>query len=152
MDPKPDTTDGRPVILLVDDDVINQRVVGCMLGKMGCTVIRADDGAVAVDICTTSYVDLVLMDVQMPMMDGCEATRRIRAAQGPHTRRIPIIGLSAFTFPEDIQAGLAAGMDAYLAKPILPHALSEALMPWLGGRARSIAAPAALSAEFLAMR
>jgi PAS domain S-box-containing protein len=103
-------------VLVVDDMATNRQVLQIFLTKQGCQVLTANDGQQAVDICRSGQPDLVLMDVMMPIMDGHEATRRIKAE---HTGRwLPIVFLSALDKEEDLVAGLEAGGDDYLAKPI----------------------------------
>ena len=103
-------------VLVVDDMATNRQVLQIFLTKQGCQVLTANDGQQAVDVCRSGQPDLVLMDVMMPIMDGHEATRRIKAE---HTGRwLPIVFLSALDKEEDLVAGLEAGGDDYLAKPI----------------------------------
>ena len=117
------------LILLVEDNTINQRVATRMLEKLGHRVVIASDGVEAVTAFANSHFDLVLMDMQMPVMDGLEATERIRAhEQGPRT---PIIALTANVLPSDRKRCLAAGMDDYLAKPFDSQKLRAMLERWL---------------------
>ncbi|MGQ0383246.1 MAG: response regulator [Gammaproteobacteria bacterium] len=104
---------GRTV-LLVEDNPTNQRVAQIFLERAGCDVVTAADGAEAIAKLGQERVDLVLMDVQMPVMDGLEATRRIRAAG----RRVPIVGLTANAMAEQVAECRAAGMDDVIAKPL----------------------------------
>jgi two-component system sensor histidine kinase/response regulator len=104
---------GRTV-LLVEDNPVNQRVAQLFLERAGCDVVMAADGEAALALLAESRVDLVLMDVQMPVMDGLEATRRIRAGGN----RIPVVGLTANAMREQMDECRAAGMDDVLAKPI----------------------------------
>jgi CheY-like chemotaxis protein/nitrogen-specific signal transduction histidine kinase/HPt (histidine-containing phosphotransfer) domain-containing protein len=104
---------GRTV-LLVEDNPVNQRVAQLFLERAGCDVVLAADGEAALAVLAESRVDLVLMDVQMPVMDGLEATRRIRAGGN----RIPVVGLTANAMREQMDECRAAGMDDVLAKPI----------------------------------
>jgi signal transduction histidine kinase/integral membrane sensor domain MASE1/ActR/RegA family two-component response regulator/HAMP domain-containing protein len=115
MDSAPSTA--RLRVLLAEDNAVNQRIAAAMLGKCGCQVDTVADGAAAVERCATDSFALVFMDMQMPVMDGIEACRRIRAAEGPG-KRVPIIALTANAFSEDEAACLAAGMDGFLAKPV----------------------------------
>jgi CheY-like chemotaxis protein len=103
--------------LLAEDNPINQRLASSMLKKLGCTVDAVADGEKAVACCAVTNFDVVFMDMQMPVMDGLEAARRIRAGE-PAGRRVPIIALTANAFSEDQAACLAAGMDAFLSKPV----------------------------------
>jgi len=113
---------GRTV-LLVEDNPVNQRVAQLFLERAGCDVLLAADGVEALAALAGSRVDLVLMDVQMPVMDGLTATRRIRASGS----RIPIVGLTANAMREQVEECRAAGMDDVLAKPIDRERLDAAL-------------------------
>ncbi len=122
----------RPAqVLVVEDNAVNCLVVQAMLEQLGMTVTLAGDGAQAVAMVQDQPVDLVLMDCQMPGMDGYEATRRIRAS-GHARARVPIVALTAHAFAEDRQRCEAAGMDDYLAKPVTAAALAQALLRHLG--------------------
>ena len=114
-------------ILLVEDNLINQRVMKAMLSKDGHSVQIADNGAAAVELFTPGTFDVVLMDVQMPIMDGYEATRAIRIREGSSAKRTPVIAVTALTLPEERETCLAAGMDDYLTKPITYTSLSATL-------------------------
>ena len=116
-------------ILLVEDNFVNQTVAAAMLESLGYSVAIADDGVKAVALVAAQQFDLILMDCQMPNMDGFEATRLIRLQPSMH--RIPIIALTANAMQEDRQACLAAGMDDYLAKPYNIDQLREKLDTWL---------------------
>ena len=108
-------------ILVVDDVKINRMVLISFLKGTNIIIDTAENGAIAVDMVQTSpsgFYDLVFMDVQMPVMDGCEATRVIRASDHPDARRLPIIAMTANVFKEDIQAVLDAGMNGHIGKPI----------------------------------
>jgi CheY-like chemotaxis protein/nitrogen-specific signal transduction histidine kinase/HPt (histidine-containing phosphotransfer) domain-containing protein len=107
---------GRTV-LLVEDNPVNQRVAQLFLERAGCDVVLAADGGEALEVLRERRMDLVLMDVQMPVMDGLEATRRIRT-EVTGGARIPIVGLTASAMKEQVEACRAAGMDDVLAKPI----------------------------------
>lgn len=102
-------------VLVVDDTATNRQILQAFLRKLKFVVISADDGAQAVDRFRDEQPDIVLMDVMMPVMDGFEATRRIKAAS---TRWVPVVFLSALDKEENLVAGLDAGGDDYLAKPI----------------------------------
>jgi len=117
---------GRPSwrVLLVEDNPVNQMVASIMLRKWGHTVVTADNGQQAVDLFGTQPWDLVLMDVQMPVMSGIEACRLIRSQEAPgaHT---PIIAMTANAMESDKDECLAAGMDAHLAKPFSGQTLQS---------------------------
>ncbi len=109
-------------ILLAEDNPANQKLAVCILKDRGHSIDVADDGQQAVRMARENRYDVILMDVQMPVMDGLEATKAIRAAEdGP--RRVPIIAMTAHAMPRDRQRCLAAGMDGYLSKPIDVHTL-----------------------------
>jgi signal transduction histidine kinase/CheY-like chemotaxis protein len=113
-------------ILAVDDNAANRTVLSRVLGLLGHDVVLARDGQEAVEMAELQPYDVVLMDVRMPVMDGVEATRRIRAGVGPN-RLAPIIALTAETEPKRVEALLAVGMTGHLPKPLEPAALSRVL-------------------------
>ena len=108
-------------LLLADDNAINREIATMLLTQAGYTVDCAENGALAIELLTSSCpctYSAILMDIQMPVMDGYQATRRIRALEDPHLSRIPIIAMTANAFREDVQAAREAGMQAHIAKPI----------------------------------
>ncbi len=112
---------GRTRLLLVEDNEINLEIATTILSETGFMLETAVNGKEAVDMVAASkpgHFDLVLMDVQMPVMDGYEATRAIRALDNPAVANIPIVAMTANAFTEDIQAAKNAGMNAHIAKPI----------------------------------
>jgi signal transduction histidine kinase/CheY-like chemotaxis protein len=119
-------TERAPRVLLVDDHPMNRELGKALLTLAGCEVITAEDGVQAVEAVRVGDIDLVLMDVHMPGMDGLAATRAIRALPGPLTD-VPIIALSADALPEQIARCRAAGMDDHVAKPIQREALIAAV-------------------------
>lgn len=115
-------------ILFADDHPVNRKVVALILEPLGMCLTEVEDGALAVEAYINGTFDLVLMDVQMPVMDGLAATRAIREFERSTGRaRIPIISLTANAMPEDIQRSLNAGCDIHLAKPIRPDKLVDAV-------------------------
>ena len=119
-------------VLVVEDDPTNLKVCLSFLGKLGLTTRSATDGQQGLASVVEAPPDLILMDCQMPVMDGYEATRRIRAReQAEGLKHIPIIAITADAFAEDRAAALAAGMDDFLAKPFVMDALAEKLRRWL---------------------
>jgi two-component system, sensor histidine kinase and response regulator len=116
---------GRTV-LLVEDNATNRRVAELFLERAGCGVVLATNGREALEALRERPVDLVLMDVQMPVMDGLEATRRIRA-EIPGGARLPVVGLTANALKEQLDACRAAGMDDVIAKPIERERLEAVL-------------------------
>lgn len=113
-------------ILAVDDHEINRRTLALVLQPLAVDLATASDGLLALDLLDRQAFDVVLMDVNMPGIDGNEATRRLRASGGPNAA-IPVIGFSAGTEADQIAACHAAGMTDWLAKPLEPHRLYEAL-------------------------
>jgi CheY-like chemotaxis protein len=113
-------------ILLVEDNVFNQKVAQRLLEKMGHQIALATNGQEALDAVTQHPYSIVLMDIQMPEMDGLEATRRIRAA-GDTAHQPWIIAMTGQVSDEDRDLCLAAGMNDYISKPLQPAKLSEAL-------------------------
>lgn len=119
-------------ILLVEDNDFNQIVAGGFLERRGYAVSIVDNGAEALAALAEARFDLVLMDVQMPVLDGFATTRRIRSGEERDGGRIPIIGLTAHAVTGDRERCLAAGMDSYLTKPIEPERLYAAIDEVLG--------------------
>ncbi len=120
---------GRPLrVLAADDHPTNRKVIELILGPMNVDLVLVEDGARAVEACRTGAFDAVLMDVQMPVMDGLAATRAIRAFEAATGRtRTAIIMLTANALPEHVEAALAAGADRHLAKPIEAQRLISSL-------------------------
>ena len=122
----------QPRILLIEDDKFLRRACEVGLKKRGFAVTTANDGEEGLQKARTESFDLILMDMEMPEMDGLEASRTIRAnesAQG--ARRIPIIAMTANAMSEDKARCLASGMDDYLAKPVAMDALKQVIARWL---------------------
>jgi signal transduction histidine kinase/sensor domain CHASE-containing protein/CheY-like chemotaxis protein/HPt (histidine-containing phosphotransfer) domain-containing protein len=122
-------TDGeRPVrVLVVDDNATNQQVAALMLQHMGCRVDLAASGQEALRLIGMLPYDLVLMDCEMPDMDGYEATAEIRRLEGPH---IPVVAMTAKAMQGDRQRCLDAGMDDYISKPVHPQDLATIVRHW----------------------
>jgi CheY-like chemotaxis protein len=115
-------------LLLVEDNAVNRELVCTLLAPFDVVVDTANDGVEGVEAAQRQAYDLILMDVQMPVMDGLTATRRIRAAEtGP---RAPIIAMTANVLPDQVAKCLAAGMDDHVGKPIDAHRLLQAVVRW----------------------
>ncbi len=124
--------EARPAkILLAEDDTVNRMVALAFLRQAGHEVDVARDGLEAVEACRRGTYDLVLMDCQMPNLDGFEATREIRRREG-EDRHLPVVALTASSLAGDREKCLAAGMDDHLGKPIDPEELAATLARWLG--------------------
>jgi CheY-like chemotaxis protein/HPt (histidine-containing phosphotransfer) domain-containing protein len=115
-------------ILLAEDNPVNQKLATRLLQRLGAQVEVAPNGLVALQALRDGHFDAVLMDCQMPLLDGYEATRQLRAAEsGVRNSKIPVIALTAHALATDRSKCLAAGMDDYLTKPINPNHLHKAL-------------------------
>jgi PAS domain S-box-containing protein len=135
--PTPAPSFSDTAILLAEDNALNQEVAKRMLERTGARITVANNGAEAVELALSRTFDLVLMDLQMPIMDGFEATRRIRLDQPD----LPVIALSAAVMDADRNQAEAAGMNAHLAKPIDIDALYSTLSHWLKARTRTASPP-----------
>ena len=127
----------------MEDNVVNQRVAGRMLEKRGHRVAVAVNGREALKALEEDSFDLVLMDVQMPEMDGMEATAKIRELETVSGRHQPVVALTARAMKGDLEQCLFAGMDGYLVKPIRPGDLDNLLDRYMGTSPRSLAGLAA---------
>jgi signal transduction histidine kinase/DNA-binding response OmpR family regulator len=138
---QPDRADERLCgrILVAEDSEVNREVTLAMLQALGCEAEAVEDGQLALDRLENESFDLVLMDCQMPNMDGFAATRELRAREqaarqsGNEVRRLPIVALTAHAMRGDRQECLAAGMDDYLTKPVRKGEMREFLRRWLPG-------------------
>jgi PAS domain S-box-containing protein len=119
-------------ILLVEDNVFNQKVAVALLEKGGLLVTVASNGVEALELLAQRDFDLVLMDIQMPVMDGLTAAREIRKLAKPGIDSLPILALSANAMGEDVSRSLAAGMNAHINKPFTPESLYGPIALWLG--------------------
>jgi signal transduction histidine kinase/CheY-like chemotaxis protein len=119
-------------VLLVEDNMVNRMIGAEMLKGFGVEVVEAEDGEQAVAALQAQRVDLVLMDIQMPVLDGYAATRKLRERESRlRLPRVPVVALTANAFDEDAAHAMAAGMDAHLAKPYSRTQLRELLVRWL---------------------
>jgi CheY-like chemotaxis protein/HPt (histidine-containing phosphotransfer) domain-containing protein len=121
-------------VLLAEDNRVNQTVATRLLKKLGYTVALADNGYAALSLLATQPFDLVLMDIQMPEMDGLTATRRIRESERSSPYHVPIVAMTAHAMKGDRELCIEAGMDEYVSKPINREALQRALAIVLVGR------------------
>ncbi|HMS07336.1 MAG TPA: response regulator, partial [Burkholderiaceae bacterium] len=149
-DSQPPTLDDTPMhilrqqhmlarVLLAEDHPINQEIVRNLLEAAGLTVTVVADGEAALEELVRENYDLVLMDVQMPRMDGIEATREIR--RRPTIQHIPVIAVTANVFSEDRERCLDAGMNDFLAKPVRPDELYSSVLRWLETPRSPLASP-----------
>ena len=130
-------------MLVVEDDLLNQTIVCRLLSHAGYTSTAASDGAQALALLAVQHFDLVLMDWQMPGMDGLEVTRRLRAGDaGLAGQTVPIVALTANVFAEDRAACLGAGMNDFLTKPVLADRLIAAVQRWTRDLRTDTGAPA----------
>ena len=121
-------------ILLTEDNDLNAEIAAELLREEGCTVDRAKDGVECVDMlekAANGTYQIILMDIQMPVMNGYDATRKIRRMGDPHKANIPIVAMTANAFSEDRQAALDAGMNDHIAKPIDMNILVSTLRKYL---------------------
>ncbi len=124
------TLKGR--VLSVEDNEVNQMIASAMLTNLGLTVTSARDGAHAIELYGANEFDLLLMDCEMPGMDGYEAARRVRALEAQTSRpRTPIIAVTAHALTGDREECLRAGMDDYLSKPVSERRMADVLAQWL---------------------
>jgi PAS domain S-box-containing protein len=114
-------------VLLAEDHPVNQKLAVALLEKEGYTVVTAEDGARAVELFESQEFDLVIMDIQMPNVDGLDATGRIRQLERSAGRHTPIIAMTAHALKGDRERFLVAGLDGYVAKPIQPRLLFETI-------------------------
>jgi two-component system cell cycle response regulator DivK len=114
---------------MIEDHEDNRRILRDLLTSNGYDVIEADNGVDGVNAAENFLPDLILMDIQLPGIDGYEATRRIRA--NPETRKIPIIVMTSYALSGDDMKALEAGCDAYVAKPFSPRAILSKIREYL---------------------
>jgi two-component system cell cycle response regulator DivK len=116
-------------ILVVEDQEDNRRIIRDLLMSAGYELIEALDGAEGVRLAESERPDLILMDIQLPVLDGHEATRQIK--QNPELRHIPIIVVTSYALSGDDQKAMAAGSDGYVAKPFSPRQLLATIRKFL---------------------
>ena len=116
-------------ILVVEDQEDNRRIMRDLLCAAGFEVIEAVDGKEGLSVTATERPDLILMDLQLPVVDGLEATRRIKS--DPATSHIPVIAVTSYAMSSDHKKAIDAGCDAYFAKPVSPRALLAKIREYL---------------------
>lgn len=116
---------GKKNIMIVEDNDVNRIAIKTLIEKRGYGTIIAENGAVAIKLFNLNDIDLILMDIQMPVMDGYEATKKIREIEKMYNKRIPIIGVTAYSSEENRKKCFEVGMDDYIAKPIKVDKLYE---------------------------
>lgn len=122
----------RPRVLLAEDNAVNQKVAAGIFRKLGCQIDIVANGQEAVDTLNEHTFDIVMMDIQMPVMDGYEATAIIRNGNARICNpTIPVIAMTAHAFKSDLEKCLASGMNDYVTKPVTPKSLADVLKKWL---------------------
>ncbi len=123
--------------MIVEDNELNMEIAEFFLIERGVTVLKAWNGQEGVDVFSSSApgsIDLIIMDIMMPVMDGLSATRAIRAFNRPDAKTIPITAMSANAFEDDVQKSLDAGMNAHIAKPVDAAKLLSVVSNLLGAK------------------
>lgn len=118
------------LVLLVEDNLVNRTVTNCILKKLGITVHEAVNGMAGLEMAHKIQYDLILMDCQMPVMDGYEATRQLRQFEAGRTYT-PVVAITANAMDGDREKCLAAGMDEYTTKPVTPSGIRELVLKWM---------------------
>ena len=118
-------------ILLVEDNEMNQELTVSLLNSVGLATMVAANGQIALDLLKKNAFDLVLMDIQMPVMNGLDATKAIRSRSDEYFKKVPIVAMSARAFQKDRDDCINAGMNSYIAKPIDPMLLYDVLAQYL---------------------
>ncbi len=139
-------------VLLVEDNEVNRKLAMHMLKRLGCSVDVAVNGREAVEMTATRAYDVVFMDIQMPEMDGIEATRAIRERERGSDKHLPIVAMTAHAMEGDRERCLSAGMDDYLSKPVRIERLAEMVEKWSPVRRRAHAPLGELSPVSLAQQ
>ena len=125
----------RKKILLVEDNEVNRRLAGFLLRSQGYQVREATTAAAAFEILKTAQFDLIVMDIQLPGMDGLDATRKLRAE--PATAEIPVIAVTSYAMAGDRDKALAAGCSGYVTKPIDKNTFIQEVAAHVGGKSKS---------------
>nr|WP_315186601.1 response regulator [uncultured Albidiferax sp.] len=128
-------------ILVIEDDEFSRELVRYLLDRHGYTVLEAADGGAGLDLALNAHPDLVLCDLQMPVLNGYEVVQRLRS--NPLWQVVPVIAVTAFSMPGDRDIALAAGFDNYLTKPITPEIFVQQIAAFLPLGLRANAPPGA---------
>jgi two-component system sensor histidine kinase/response regulator len=131
----------RLKILVADDSRVNLKIASTLLQDLGHEVVTAKNGLEAVEATQQTFFDVILMDVEMPEMDGLEATGRIRMQERKYGRHTPVIAMTAHTAHDELERFTAAGMDHYLAKPVEAPRLVESLQLAMSAKLKAPATP-----------
>ena len=121
-------------MLLVEDNDLNSEIAKEIIGMTGAEVVTAENGKTAVDMISSGSegdFDLIFMDIQMPVMNGYEATAAIRTSNIPAARSVPIVAMTANAFAEDVQLARSAGMNEHISKPLDMTRLRDVMRKWL---------------------
>lgn len=121
-------------VLLVEDNLLNQKFAETILKKVGCEIDIAENGLIGFEMYCNKRYDIVLMDIQMPVMDGVESTLRIRQWEQQHGLvPVPVVAVTAYALENDVERYLGAGINAYLRKPYQPKDLVELVQQFTSG-------------------
>lgn len=121
-------------VLLVEDNLLNQKFAETILKKIGCDVDIAENGLVGYQMFCSSSYDIVLMDIQMPVMDGVESTLKMRQWEQQHNLDpTPVVAVTAYALENDVERYLGAGINAYIRKPYQPKELVEIVQQYTAG-------------------
>ena len=135
MDPLPkkqaEPSGNKIQVLLVEDNPINRKLASIQLKKLDCQIDIACNGIEAVEKAEQTLYDIILMDCQMPEMDGFEATQKIRAIAAEKYSKVPIVAVTANALPEDKERCFECGMDDFISKPLKPNDLADSLGKWV---------------------
>ncbi|MEN7550314.1 PAS domain S-box protein [Rapidithrix thailandica] len=143
-EPENEVLQFSPKVLIVDDNPVNIKVAGSILKKAGCQVFTATSGQEALQLLEQEALDMIFMDVQMPVMNGITATQKIK--QNPGKRHLPVVAMTAFSLQEEQEEFLNAGMDDFISKPIKANFLIEKVKKWVPDR--NSVASSGLDAKF----
>lgn len=126
-------------ILIIEDDSASRALVGYLLEAAGYTTLEAEDGGAGLHLALQAQPDLIICDLQMPVMNGYELARALQ--EHPHWRRVPMIAVTAFSMSGDRETALAAGFDEHITKPITPETFVAQIEAFLPGSLRVVQRP-----------